>query len=258
MPRPRAIALLTVLVVAPWWLATSHAAWGTVWRSAFLSSVERPLLSLRGLITHTVNLARAPAWPAENARLRRQLLALKHEPIRTEELSQEVGRLRRLLQLKQDEARVAVAAHIIGREAAPWFRTLLVDVGSGAGVTEGNAVVVEGGLVGQVSEVGSSVARVLLLTDPRCRVAALVQRSRAQGMVVGTVRGRCYLVYITSADGVQVGDVVLTSGLGGSVPKGLVIGRVVRVEPDPSGLYWQAQVTLAIDPTWLEEVLCLR
>lgn len=257
MPRPRTLAVLAVFVVAPWWVATMHPPWAVRWRGRLLSRVESPLKVVHTVLTDASAFLRAPALLTENARLRRQLLAVQQAPMHAEESAQEVARLRRLLQLRQAQQRPAVAARVLGRDATSWFRTLLLDAGARDGISEGGAVVVEGGLVGQVVEVGPSVARALLMTDPRFRVAALVQRSRAQGIVLGTARGRCYLSYVTTADGVQVGDVVLTAGVGGVIPKGLVIGQVVRVEPDPSRLYWQAQIQPAVDPTRLEEVLCL-
>ena len=96
------------------------------------------------------------------------------------------------------------------------------------------------------------------VTDPRFRVAALVQRSRAQGIALGTSRGRLFLAYIAAPEALAVGDLVLTSGAGGVIPKGLVLGRIARVEPGPGGLYWQAQVAPAVNADALEEVLCLQ
>ena len=257
MALRRAVAVLTVLVVAPLWLARGDVPWGDDRRLAMVSSLERPLRFLQTVASNVTSVVRAPALRAENARLRQGLFEQRHESVRAEELAREVDRLRRLLRLRQERGQPAVAARIIGRDATPWFRTLLIDQGREAGLVEGSAVVVEPGLVGQVFEVGSSVARLLLVTDPRFRVGALVQRSRAQGLVVGTVQGRCYLAYLTSSDASQVGDIVLTAGGGPSMPKGLVIGRVVRIERDPSRLYWQAQLAPAVDPAVLEEVLCL-
>ena len=257
MPRARTIAVLVLFVVAPVWLATGHAPQGGRWRGAVTSLLQRPLETSRELFLNVGSVIRAPWLRAENQRLRRALVAQQADSVRAEELSREVVRLQRLLQLKQEQARPSVAARVIGRDATPWFRTVLVDVGRQGHLEEGSAVVVDGGLVGQLFEVGPTVARVLLVTDPRFRIGAIVQRSRAQGIALGTVSGRCYLAYITSSEALQVGDVVLTSGVSGMIPKGLVIGTVVRIERDPSGLYWQAQVQPSVDPTQVEEVVCL-
>lgn len=190
----------------------------------------------------------------ENRRLRETLLHERHEAVRLDELQQENARLRRLLRLTEAAGQATVAARVIGREATPWFRTLLIDRGRPHGLREGAAVVVEQGLVGQILEAGPSAARVLLVTDPRFRAGALVQRSRAQGLVLGTVGGRCYLAYITTEEAVRPGDLVLTSGIGGVMPKGLVVGTILRVDRDPGGLYWQAQIQPAVEATQVEEV----
>lgn len=231
---------------------------GARWRGSLLTFAESSLASLQAAVVHLTGFLHTPALRAENARLRQQLLALPHESVHREELAQEVARLRRLLQLKQSSPSLAsVAARVIGQDATPWFRTVLLDVGRDDGIREGYGVVMAGGLIGQVLEVGPSVSRVLLTTDPRFRVGALVQRSRAQGLVVGTVNGRCILTYVATADALKVGDVVVTSGMGGMIPKGWMIGRVARLERDPSGLYDQATLTPAVDLGTLEEVLCL-
>ncbi|MBI4227761.1 MAG: rod shape-determining protein MreC [Candidatus Omnitrophica bacterium] len=239
-----------------WW-AVGHAETGDRWRVSLLSSLTTPLTALQAWGASTVGALKAPAVWAENRRLRHALLRERHDIARLEELTQEVARLRRLLQLAQDGARPTVAARVIGREATPWFRTLLVDHGRQHGIPEGAAVVVEHGLLGQILDAGPAVARVLLLTDPRFRVGALVQRSRAQGLALGTVGGRCYVAYLTSDEAAHPGDLVVTSGIGGGIPKGLVIGTVARVDRDPSGLYWQAQLQLAVEATMVEEVVCL-
>lgn len=243
MPHPRTFLALLVFVAIPGWLAAGHPAWGGRARAAALSIVAPPLRTLRGILPRR---RAAPNPEAASA-----------EAVRTEELQQEVGRLRRLLQLAQSQDRPAVAARVIGEDATPWFRTLLLDRGTAHGLHEGAAVVAEHGAVGQILEAGASTARVLYLTDPRFRLGAFVQRSRAHGLLAGAVPGRCVLLYLTEPEAAQAGDLVLTSGAGGGMPKGLLLGAVERVERDPSGLYWQALVTPAVDPSRVEEVLCL-
>ena len=244
-------------MAAPWWLATRHGGAGTRWRLDALAALDRPLHWLQSSGSTFLGLLEAPAVQAENRRLQQALLQARHTDVHVQELTLEITRLRRLLSLTDTLARPTRVGRVIGRDATPWFRTVLVDVGQQHGVREGAAVVVEQGLIGQVLETGPSAARVLLVTDPRFRVGAMVQRSRAQGVALGTVGGRCYLAYITSEEAVRAGDVVVTSGVGGLIPKGLVLGTVLRVDPDPSGLYWQAQVQPSVDPTRVEDVVCL-
>lgn len=257
MIRPRTIALLTLCVAVPAWVVTTRLPWGNRWRVALSAPVSRPMAALHQTFMSLTSIVRGPWLHAENDRLRRTLAAQRQEPARLEELTREVDRLRRLLRVKQDAPRPAVAVRVIGRDATPWFRTLLLDAGRDLHLDEGVAVVTESGLAGQLFEVGPTTARALLMTDPRFRAAALVQRSRAHGVVVGTAQGRCYLVYLASADAAQPGDLVMTSG-GGVIPKGLAVGEVVRVERDPSGLSWAALVKPAVNAGVLEEVVCLQ
>lgn len=236
-------------MVAPLWAVTTRAPWGNQWRLAVLSAFVNPLRAVH----HAAARPTPPPAPQTASGP-----ASPDPAIRLEELTREVDRLRRLLRLKQTQDHPTVAARVIGRDATPWFRTLLLDVGRTAGVMEGAAALASDGLAGQVVEVGPAAARVALVTDPRFRMAALVQRSRAQGLVVGTARGRCYLAYLASADAAQPKDVVLTAGDGALVPKGLVIGEVIRVEQDSSGLWWQALVKPIVEAGTLEEVLCVQ
>ncbi|MBI4314150.1 MAG: rod shape-determining protein MreC [Candidatus Omnitrophica bacterium] len=258
MPRTRSYALAgTVLLLLSAWPLFHPGQWIRRLRIQTLSWGQAPLTAVRGLIQLPSGIIQAPALRRERDRLRAELKTVQRESIKIEELTRENVRLEKLLQLKNQYEPPMAAARVIGREGAPWFRTLLVSAGQRSNLREGNAVLAEGGLVGELFEVGPDLSRVLLISDARFRAAALVQRSRAQGMVLGSVQGRCYLAYITSQDAVAPGDIVVTSGIGATLPKGLLIGTVVRVDKDPSGLYFQALLKPAVDPARLEEVLCL-
>ena len=256
--KPKRFLVVGCIVLIPLWLLATHPAWGNRIRVGVLSGLEQPLVAVQRFKTAAFSFLQAPSLRSENKRLKQEIALLTNEPLETIELEKEAVRLRELLGLKRRLKFRTQAARVIGRDATPWFKTLLIDAGESDGLKEDAAVVNAQGLVGQCVEVGQATSRVLLVTDPRFRSAALVQRSRAQGMVLGTVRGRCYLAYITSPDAVEVGDLVLTSGVGKTIPKGLLIGKVAKVEKDPSGLYWQARLIPAVDSQHLEELLCLK
>ena len=157
----------------------------------------------------------------ENNRLQEALLAAK--------------RLEKLAPLQEHRA-AAVPANVFARDASSWFKTILVDKGEIDGVSRDMAVAVAEGLVGRVIEVFPSAAKVLLITDPNSGVDVIVQRTRAQGIMEGRVEEFCTLKYVRKMDDVQVGDKVITSGLGGIFPKGLLAGTVTRVEKKRTGL----------------------
>ena len=123
-----------------------------------------------------------------------------------------------------------MSGRVIGRTTDAWNQTVTLDVGSSSGVETGLTVLGPTGVVGQVISVDGGSCRVRLLTDPQSGAAAMVQSSRAEGIVRGSMDGLLYLENIGADVNVQVGDVVLTSGLGGSYTRGLIIGTVVRVE----------------------------
>ena len=148
-----------------------------------------------------------------------------------------------------------VKASVIGRDPSNFLRYLIIDAGEVQGVRKDMPVIVPRGLVGRVQSVGSNWAKVLLLTDPRSSVSALIQASRATGQVQGLVSGDLVMKYVSQEESVSEGEIVLTSGLGGNFPKGLVIGQIVAVEQRDSDLFQQAVVRPTVDFDRLEMVL---
>ena len=123
------------------------------------------------------------------------------------------------------------------------------------GIQPNMVVVTEAGLVGKVVEVGNFTSKVLLINDTTSSVASLIQRSREQGVTSGTITGGCIMHFLPANSDAQVSDIVITSGLGEVYPKGLVIGKVVKVYKDPGGLSKICQVKPAVNLSTLEEVL---
>jgi len=192
----------------------------------------------------------------ENRRLRGEIGALREENNRLQEALLAAKRLERLAPLQEHRA-AAVPANVFARDASSWFKTILVDKGEIDGVSRDMAVAVAEGLVGRVIEVFPSAAKVLLITDPNSGVDVIVQRTRAQGIMEGRVEEFCTLKYVRKMDDVQVGDKVITSGLGGIFPKGLLAGTVTRVEKKRPGIFQTVEVAPTADLSRLEEVLIL-
>jgi rod shape-determining protein MreC len=147
---------------------------------------------------------------------------------------------------------------VVGYEPNPYLRYVTINVGAQQGVEPEMPVVSGGpGLVGRVAEVGPRTAKVQLLTDPDSAVAAVLQTSRITGLVVGQPDGTLRMEYIPQETKIDVGDIVLTSGLGGILPKGLVIGQVTEVVQRDYALFQAAVVRPAIDLSRLELVLVI-
>lgn len=164
------------------------------------------------------------------AALREQNEQLTQRSVQGEEYRLEVERLQALLGLRDAYDIQGPTGRVIGRSTDAWNQDITLDVGSNEGVESGLTVVGASGVIGQVISVTPGTCRVRLLSDPQSGAAAMVQSSRAEGIVRGSLDGLLYLENIGADVNIQVGDVVLTSGLGGSYTRGLLIGTVARVE----------------------------
>jgi len=194
-------------------------------------------------------------------REKRQLMSevenLKKRIVDLREAYDENKRLRELLAFKETSDREIMAAQIIGWDSSPWSKTILINKGTKEGLTPNAAVVSSSGLVGRIIELGPRAARVILITDPNSRVGAIVQRTREQGVVEGK-GGLCRMKYISPETELKQGDVVISSGKGGIYPKGLVIGKIVKVADSDDGLFQTAIIQPGVNFSKLEEILCLR
>jgi len=191
--------------------------------------------------------------------LHKKVVELEGKLQKLQELEAEIARLREMLDFKQRTELRLKPARVINRSASNWWVAMDVDVGTQDGVIQNLAVICPAGLVGKTTEVGRNVARVLLVADPNCKVAAMVESTRDSGIVEGDTRGgmdvaRATMRFISRNSEVKLDSVVITSGLDELYPKGIVIGKIVQVSNEEYGLYKSAQVRLAADLMHLEEV----
>jgi rod shape-determining protein MreC len=210
---------------------------------------------------------------AEVEALQAQVDALRVENVRLREYEAEAQQLRALLNFTSDyPISTRLGAEVVSREACedfpcgdtvglepnPYLRYVTINVGAQQGAGVGMSVVSGGaGLVGRISEVGPRTAKVQLLTDPDSAVAALLQTTRGTGLVAGQPDGSLQMEYIPQEEEVSVGDIVLTSGLGGLMPKGLVIGQVTAVQQREYETFQTATVRPAVDFERLELALVI-
>jgi rod shape-determining protein MreC len=190
----------------------------------------------------------------ENARLVRELEEAQIALQQQRALADRSRSLERLLELRDRSKLTTTAAEIIAAGASPDFRTLTMDKGSGDGVKADMAVIAPAGVVGRVVMPSMRAAKIQLLIDRNAAAGALVERSRAQGVVAGSGDELLRLQYVPEVADVTVGDLVVTSGIDGIYPKGYVIGRIESVEKS-GGSFKNIAVRPAVDFTSLEEVL---
>lgn len=191
---------------------------------------------------------------AENAQLKQQLADAQIQLQQQRALADRSRGLDRLLELRQRVTLNTVAAEVIASGASPEFRTLTVDKGTQQGVRPDMAVIAPAGVVGRVVVPSPRAAKVQLIIDRNAAAGALIERSRAQGVVVGAGDELLHLEYVSEIADVAMGDVVVTSGIDGIFPKGFIIGRVEAIERS-AGAYRRITVKPAVDFSSLEEVL---
>ncbi|HEX9780607.1 MAG TPA: rod shape-determining protein MreC [bacterium] len=223
-------------------------------RRAGLVVLRGPFTLTKSVVEALWMLPRLPELERENGLLRaaliqRQLeLAGLREALRRTQTEAELEAL--------EGAQAGTVARVIGRAPFPGQQTVLIDHGARQGVGLGTVAINAGGMVGRVTElIGASSATVTLLTDPDSRVAAVIERSRENGLLVGLGRSACELRYLDSETDVKPGDRILTAGLEGPIPKGLRLGTVTAVRRDVEGGWATATIRPEARVNRLEEVL---
>jgi rod shape-determining protein MreC len=195
---------------------------------------------------------------AENRHLRDESQRLRVESLRVSEVDEENRRLRRLLHLKEALPLETISGEVIGREWGGWVRSLTVNRGRSSQVVRLTAVIGPDGLIGRIVDVRAGSSVVQVLTDPASTVGAHVVRTRTPGIIEGEARGTIRFKYMArDGAGIQVGDMVVTSGLGGLFPRGIPIGRVRSIDDRGSALFHYAQIVPAVDFARIDEVLLL-
>jgi rod shape-determining protein MreC len=188
--------------------------------------------SISGLFSRFSELRRAST---ENEQLRQQVEQMQAELRDTRERAAAAQRLEQLLKLSQDSQYTSIAAHVIARDPSMWFDGITIDKGRWAGVEVNMPVVTPGGVVGRVVSTSPVSSQVMLVTDERSGVGAVVGQLN-QSTVMGSIKGMgesglLDMRYVSGLEKVQVGDMVQTTGLDGVYPTGYNVGQVIEVRP---------------------------
>ncbi len=191
----------------------------------------------------------------ENEALHRRVLQLEQQEVHMVEVEHTDQRLTELLKFRATLEGEVQAAQIIGRDPLPWFGTVIINKGDADGVHKNMAVLSPFGVVGQTIATSAHSARVLLITDHNSGVDAVVQRSRARGIVEGALDGRCVMKYLKRGEDAEVDDRVVTSGLDGIFPKGIIVGTITHVTRGNRGLLQVADLKASAPLEQIEEVL---
>lgn len=250
------------LFILLFWLVTLQVKNG---RFTFM---ERPVLAISGFFERIIS------WPfntvvsigkgyvllvgtqEENQRLRTEHEHLLLENAVMNELQLENERLRDALDFKRLYPPTDVMAQVIGKESSPSSSTITLNKGADHGIRKDMAVITSHGVVGKVHAVLPGTSKVLLLTDPGCTLAVRVMRNREEGLLEGKLVN-CALKYVSYYADIQVGDLLVTSGLDGIFPKGLAVSRVVSVSKHEAIAFQTVLAEPAVSFSRLEEALVL-
>lgn len=243
-----------VAVLVPLAALLAAATGGPAPLAAAAAAVAAPLQAgVAAAATWTGSLFGIAGLRRENEELRREVDRLRREVQESRERLAAADRLERLLAFREQTGFAMAAASVIGHDASGLYRTVLIDRGGADGVAPGQAVVAPDGVVGRVVRIHQRSALVLLLTDRSSGIDAIVQRTRDRGVVQGRGAEGCELRYLDRSSAVQVGDAVVTSGMGGGFPKGVRLGQVSGVDRGGE-LFLSVAVRPSADLARLEEV----
>ena len=230
-------------------------------RSAF-QTVTSPVRMLGATVTAPIRglgnvFSNLTADQATLSELQAEVDELRARNAELEEDASSAQRLQDLLDLRDNNDLQTVAARIISGSTDSWSATVTIDKGSSSGLSAGMPVTTASGVIGQIVTCSATTSTVRLLSDESSSISAMVQSSRAQGMLEGSASGEVRLELVSTGQEVAAGDVIVTSGLGGVFPKGLPIGEVASVTNNPGDLYLDIVVDLYADTTRAEEVLVI-
>lgn len=259
--RPITAAVVLFCVSLALTAYTAHDSRIVKYGATFFSEILAPVQSLNRSVhdsissiwEHYVNLI---GVKKDYEHLVERFILVEAENSRLIELASENERLKGLLKVSAENKLTGPVAKVLAYDPTNWSKRITIDLGSNDGIKEGLAVVSGNGVVGQVVSVGLHTAQVLLLSDPGSGADALIQRSRARGVIEGTGSSACRLQYIGSEEDVAEGDRVVTSGLDGIYPKGLLLGVVTFVADYEKGMQFRrVKVTTLVDFSKLEDVM---
>ncbi len=224
-------------------------------RQTALSVIRWPFAAAKSAVQLLISLPVLPHLSQERDRLQADLIRQQEELARLREALRQ-SQQAQLLEAAHPVA-AGIVASVIGRSTVPTQQTILLDKGRRHGLTPDSLILDASGVIGRVIDLQPEACLVLLLTDPDSRVAGLIERSRETGLLVGRGSGMCELIYLDIQADIQEGDRLVTAGLGGNFPKGLLLGTVVQVTRDEQSWATRALVKPAANFSRLEDVMCL-
>jgi len=215
--------------------------------------------SIGGFFNYLKNMK---GYERENEKLRERIAGLEDDLRKTDNLREENERLRKMLDLKEKKKDYkSVAADVVAFEMDNFSKSYTINKGIRDGITQNCAVITPHGLVGYISEVGRSWARICPIVDTSVSVSATIVRVSNVAMVEGDMSlmddGLCKMTYVSKDSGIEIGDYIETSGAGGVIPSGIYIGKVTEIRNDVTGVSQEAVIKPGVDFSNLDEVMVI-
>lgn len=260
----REILFLAALVGAA--VAVSWASGRTMVLNEIFAPVLGAVEHMTGAWNRSVDRVKAlQTLEADNQALKRRVDELESQMSAYGEQYAENARLHDLLQLKLPTGVEPIVARVIGRNPDNWHQRLVLDVGSERGVKLNGVAVMRGGLIGKVVAVSPNTSNVALVTDPGSAVSVINTRTRSAGVMQGQGDAWPALRYMEQPEKWKMGDRLITSGFGGTFPKGLPVGKIVRLKTESGApgapvqalLFPELRVASAVELDKLEEIMLL-
>ena len=261
------ILIAVMIVLLTFMLRAAYMGSLGTMASYVLGLVVTPLQQLSSNVSYAVSdafdpLLRANDYKDENEALREEIRTLRQQLVDYEKVKKENEQYRQYLEMKEEnkDFQFELAA-VIGRSPDARFYSFTVDKGTVDGVALRDPVVTADGLVGYISEVGPTYSTVITILDPTLHVGASDARTRDTGIVIGTVslsaEEKCKLSYIDRESAVARGDIIVTSGVGGVFPKGLMIGTVEEVQVESHGMSLYAVIEPVVEVPSVKDVIII-
>ena len=219
-------------------------------QSLFTSSVN----SISDVFGHYLLLV---STSKENERLILEVERLLNKNNELVEKNKYLERVRILTAHFKKKEKIIITAKVIGRDATQWSKMLFLDKGTNDNVKKNLVVMTDSGVVGHVIHSSLDSSKVLLITDSRSAIDSVFQNTREPGVTVGTGEGMCETKFVAIDAVVKLGDKVVSTGLGGVFPKGLMIGSVVDIVKKKQDLFQNITITPSVNLSHLEEVVII-
>ena len=191
----------------------------------------------------------------ENERLLLEIGRLSKEKNELIEKNKYFGRIEKLVDNVDKREGAIITAKVIGRDATQWSKMVFINKGTDHKVKENLVVMTDAGIVGHIIHTSAKASKVLLITDSRSAVDSLFQKTRGTGVTVGTGQDICEMKFVPIEAEVNVGDRIVSSGLGGVFPKGLMVGVVIDIVKKKQDLFQNITVAPSADLSQIEEVV---